>query len=305
MTKLKDPIKPNEKIPHPHENRSTFREAIDFTAGATGFFPSLIEKDYYCSLILRYLYEGENESLIFKGGTALNKIHAGFYRLSEDLDFSISLPSDSPRSLRSRSAKPFKIIVDALSSQISGLSTRTPLTGSNNSTQYNAKFEYTSCVADIANTIKFEIGLREELLCAPFHATALTLVQDPFSRKSLIAPFNVICLSVEESYAEKFRAALSRRQPAIRDLFDLQFGLSQKKINLEDIQFQKLVVKKLSIPGNSVIDLSEKREHLLREQLDLELKPVLRQDDYEKFDFDRAWQNLKEFSKKLNADPSK
>ena len=40
-------------------------------------------------------------TLTFKGGTSLNKIHAGFYRLSEDLDFSISMPVDSARSDRS------------------------------------------------------------------------------------------------------------------------------------------------------------------------------------------------------------
>jgi CheY-like chemotaxis protein len=38
--------------------------------------------------------------VILKGGTCLAKVHAGFYRPSEDLDFSISMPTESARSAR-------------------------------------------------------------------------------------------------------------------------------------------------------------------------------------------------------------
>lgn len=37
------------------ENQKLFREAIDFTAAETGFSPRLIEKDYYCSVLLKDL----------------------------------------------------------------------------------------------------------------------------------------------------------------------------------------------------------------------------------------------------------
>jgi hypothetical protein len=38
-----------------------------------GFTATLIEKDYYCSSILQYLYGGDT-SLVFKGGTCLSKV---------------------------------------------------------------------------------------------------------------------------------------------------------------------------------------------------------------------------------------
>jgi hypothetical protein len=34
------------------ENPALFQEAIRFTAAETGFAPRLIEKDYYCSVLL-------------------------------------------------------------------------------------------------------------------------------------------------------------------------------------------------------------------------------------------------------------
>lgn len=50
-------------------------QAIEFTARATGFNPRLIEKDYFCSVVLEYLAASDPE-LHFKGGTCLAKIHA-------------------------------------------------------------------------------------------------------------------------------------------------------------------------------------------------------------------------------------
>jgi hypothetical protein len=54
------------------------REALRFTAAETGFIPRLIEKDYFCTLVLRYLCASDT-TLTFKGGTCLAKVHAGFH----------------------------------------------------------------------------------------------------------------------------------------------------------------------------------------------------------------------------------
>lgn len=88
-----------------HQADEEFKAALEFTAADTGFQPSLIEKDYFCSLVLAQLAAWEESPLVFKGGTLLNKGYAGFYRLSEDLDFTISTGPTSARSGRSRLAK--------------------------------------------------------------------------------------------------------------------------------------------------------------------------------------------------------
>ncbi len=41
--------------PFPHENKARFESLVGFTAAAEEFRPDLIEKDYYCSLVLDHL----------------------------------------------------------------------------------------------------------------------------------------------------------------------------------------------------------------------------------------------------------
>lgn len=97
-----------------HEDGSLFRDAVIATAREYGFRTSLVEKDYYCSLLLAHLGRDVGTSLVFKGGTALSKVYADFYRLSEDLDFVIPIKTDRARSVRSKAAKPLKPIVDMI-----------------------------------------------------------------------------------------------------------------------------------------------------------------------------------------------
>src|SRR3982750_2371004 len=97
-----------------HHERSKFVESIQFTAAETGFSARLIEKDYYCSVVLGALSPLFNAGLIFKGGTALSKVHSQFHRLSEDLDFGISIAADSRRPARRNTAAPIKTFLQNL-----------------------------------------------------------------------------------------------------------------------------------------------------------------------------------------------
>ncbi len=74
-----------------HEDKEQFLTLIDRVASLTGFYAPLVEKDYYLTLLLSRIHE-LSTGLIFKGGTCLNKIYYSYYRLSEDLDFSMRLP---------------------------------------------------------------------------------------------------------------------------------------------------------------------------------------------------------------------
>jgi len=82
-----------------HEDPVLFREAVSFTSAETRFLTRLIEKDYFCTILLEYLAANVGR-LVFKGGTCLAKVHADFYRLSEDLDFVIPVSISTSRSER-------------------------------------------------------------------------------------------------------------------------------------------------------------------------------------------------------------
>jgi len=274
-----------------HEDPEFFEAAVSFTAKETTFSPRLVEKDYFCTVLLDYLATVGN-TVVFKGGTCLAKIHADFYRLSEDLDFVVSMPVDSSRSERSKMATGLKDIV--MLDRLPGFRVVEPLRGANNSTQYNAVIGYHSRIVGKEETIKVEVGLREPLLLPPEAGMAKTLLLNPSTTKPLCEPLVLNCMSKREAFAEKFRAALSRREAAVRDFFDLDYAVRQLGLQPEDRGLIDLIRKKMAVPGNDRMDVSENRLTILHRQLESQLRPVLRARDYAEFDLERAFRIVAE-----------
>jgi predicted nucleotidyltransferase component of viral defense system len=272
-----------------HEDQAFFREAVLFTAGQTGLNATLIEKDYFCTVLLQYLYDQPGSPLVFRGGTCIGKVYADFYRLSEDLDFLISTLPEASISVRRKGMAPVGEWVRRIAEEMSILALPEDFKGHNSSRQYVAYVTYPSVfLPEEAARIKIEVGLRETVLLSPVQMKAKTLLLNPFTRKPLVSDIDLITLSMKEAIAEKLRAALTRREPAIRDFFDIDYLASQKKFDLNDRHLFELLAEKLKVPGNPPINLSPAREEKLKTQINTELKPVLRPSDFEKFDLDRA-----------------
>jgi predicted nucleotidyltransferase component of viral defense system len=271
----------------PHLDAEGFRAAIEYTSRTTGFRMDLIEKDYFCSIALACLYTHDTP-LIFKGGTCLNKVHVGFYRLSEDLDFSIPVNHGATRGNRRKAIEPVKAHLESFKNLATSLQLGGELEGHNEGRQYTTILTYNSIVTGNKGTIKFEVGLREPLLDQVLQAPARTLLIDPFKRSELLSDATIFCLSTREAFAEKIRAAISRKDAAIRDLFDLDHAIRHKKIDLQDAELLEFVRVKLQVPGTNAVDVSQPRIDAMRRQLTTELQPVLRPADFAVFNFDQA-----------------
>ena len=274
-----------------HEDPVLFREAVNFTAAQTRFLPRLIEKDYFCTLLINYLTAAD-PSLVFKGGTCLAKVHAEFYRLSEDLDFVIPTPYDASRAQRRNLAVHLKEAVGRIEADLKTFRIVEPLLGANNSTQYIAEIAYLSLLSNLEASIKIEVGLREPLLTPVYKGMARTLLLNPITGGPMVTAISVSCLSREEAMAEKLRAALSRREVAIRDFYDIDYAVRRLDLDLQDPALLDLVRRKLSIPGNEPVDVSGGRLTALRQQLTSQLKPVLRAQDFEDFDLESVFQKV-------------
>jgi predicted nucleotidyltransferase component of viral defense system len=273
------------------EDPTLFREAVRFTAAQTGFVPRLIEKDYFCTVVLECLSASAAE-LVFRGGTCLAKIHAEFYRLSEDLDFVIPTPLDASRSHRSRLAARSKRAVGTIGREVPGVRIITALTGASDSSQYTAVLGYTSLLSTREEMLKIEIGLREPLLRAAMPGEARTLLLDPISNAPVVPVLAVACLSRAEAMAEKLRAAMSRREAAVRDFYDVDHAVRRLSFRVNDPELLALVRAKLAVPGNDPVDLSPARIAILRSQVEPQLKPVLRNRDFAEFDLDHAFRTV-------------
>ena len=272
-----------------HEDADLFREALSYTQSETGFSSRLVEKDYYCSLLLEDLLAIMNPQWVFKGGTCLSKVHSDFYRMSEDLDFAFSVPWDVSRPQRSKMIVPMKEHLAKLAKRLACFKVVETLRGFNNSTQYIGGLCYRSLVTGQDESIKVEFSIREPILEPVERLPARTLLVDPFRQVAVVAPVEVPVLSCRETYAEKLRAALTRRDPAIRDFYDIDHGVRSGRINTSDRRLIELVRSKLATPGNDPIDVSEGKRETLTRQIQAQLRPVLREADATVFDLDRAF----------------
>lgn len=70
-----------------HENKTLFRQSVQYTADQMGIPAVYVEKDYWVTYALSVLFNSEiGKDIVFKGGTALSKCHQIIERFSEDID---------------------------------------------------------------------------------------------------------------------------------------------------------------------------------------------------------------------------
>jgi predicted nucleotidyltransferase component of viral defense system len=274
-----------------HDNSRQFRDALLHTASVTGFSERLIEKDYYCSILLKDLCNLFGQGLVFKGGTCLSKVHLEFFRLSEDLDFGISVKPDASRAQCRRAVEPIKAHLDGIVTRNPIFTEKMKLKGSNLNKHYAGEFIYQSCLTSNNESIKVEFSLREEVLLPCEQLAAKTMLLDPITGIFVLAPFVVSALSLQEACAEKTRAALTRHPPAIRDFFDLDHAFQKGVLQHDLPAFLNLVSQKLAVTEDSVNTSTERIEALAR-QLETQLKTVLRPGDYANFVLARVVDHL-------------
>jgi hypothetical protein len=186
------------------------------------------EKDYVQMLALFHIYRRVGRELIFKGGTALEKVY-GLNRFSEDLDFTKNGKVDMEELLEKLTAGMRNYGVDCQFRKDKTLE-------KSEKYKLNAKgplFEReTSRVF-----LRLEISIREKPLMEPE-------IKGMFPKYRDIPNFSLAAMPMREIGAEKVRAILTRDKA--RDIYDLWF-LLKKGVEIDD----KMVENKLSYYGTS------------------------------------------------------
>ena len=121
---------------------------------------------------------------------------------------------------------------------------------------------------------------------------AETLLFDPFLNNKKVQPFVVKGLNKQEAYAEKTRAALCRKELAIRDYYDLDYACTTGILDLNSQSFIELVKKKIK-NETYMHDLTEKKTiNLLRSKINSELVPTLKTSGIVDFSLSRITEKL-------------
>ena len=93
------------------DDKELLRDIIVTVSERTGIDESIVEKDYYVTMILKELVQ-RNPNVVFKGGTSLSKAYHVIDHFSEDIDITfgrsqkeenkISVTTTNQRRLRLR-----------------------------------------------------------------------------------------------------------------------------------------------------------------------------------------------------------
>ena len=149
------------------------KEFIEFVSGKTGIDKlSFIEKDILLHSILSDLIKNREfkENIAFKGGTCLTKCYLGYYRFSEDIDFTYFKTKDFEGKSESQIRKIISEKTNTISEQISKIAEKLELDfkpeknnrryfefgGGNKFTTF--KLWYKSSISEIESFIKIQIS---------------------------------------------------------------------------------------------------------------------------------------------------
>lgn len=211
------------------------KEELEKYAIQLGFNLWQAERDYLQHLVLSSLSRRTADELIFKGGTALQKVF-GLNRFSIDLDFTQNKPL--PENL-------FELLQKDIS--LLGIPALFNATHNQNSIVAKALIHGISYrnTENTAVVLWIEISLREK-------AVKEAKTTEIYPVYSDLQPYLMKVMDLDEILAEKVRAILTRTKA--RDIFDLRF-LLHKSIHInEAIVNEKLKDYKLKYSKTALMD---------------------------------------------------
>jgi len=259
----------------------------------TKFPQDLLEKDYHLTKILHKISGKKIEDLVFKGGTCLNKCYLGFYRLSEDLDFVYN------QDTKEMSKRQIKMILDKLRRELIGIldelgfetskelgkgwkmltsKLKPRIVGLEVITKYN------SIIDNSSQTIKLEISFRKKLRKSTKRKTIKHEFIDSLGQPILEKDIEIEVIDLTENLAEKFRALMTRKNIAIRDIYDIYYILKNKIAKIDKALIDLILAKinessREKFTRKDLFEFIKKLEDRLSDLNEKEISSMLKSDE--------------------------
>jgi len=201
------------------------RKYFESLSEKTGFQKDILEKVFRLADLLKTIYEDDflKESLVIKGGTAINFIYFNMPRLSVDIDFNFVSAGTREDMLKNRENID-RILTKIFRIERYEIEKNQPYA----LLQYNLKYANTAGNAD---RIKIEINFMERIPVFEIAGKKINIFD--------ISEFNVRTYRLEELFATKLRALFTRAAP--RDMFDVYMLLKS------GLKFDEQALKKCFI----------------------------------------------------------
>lgn len=212
-----------------------------------------LEKDYALTNLLSVIANFPKlNKIVFKGGTALNKIYFENFRFSEDLDFVCleDVSNDLMNFVKNNMGN-----LDVVFTEISNVEKK------EQSFKFKVKYNQST---GARTSIKVDLSLRDDVMQEHI-AKPILHFYDTFQ-----TPFSVPVMTPEEIMAEKIRAAMYTKHP--RHLYDIQY------LHRQGVKINPAMVKaKINSVYNKDFDLDKLKERLSEKRKDwiTDLRPLL------------------------------
>ncbi|MBU3907181.1 MAG: nucleotidyl transferase AbiEii/AbiGii toxin family protein [Nanoarchaeota archaeon] len=227
----------------------------------------LIEKDILLQMLLNELVKNKDfkDNFAFKGGTCLIKNYFGYFRFSEDLDFTYLNQKEfngiSKKKLRESMSKKINGIGELIEPIAKQFNLDFKLEKENrkyfefggSNAFVTFKLWYDSVVLNKLSFIKIQVNFIEKLNYEIKELPAIFIlghkdkkeIETLFPSYSyLIEPTMIKVYDLKEILIEKVRAILTRRGIKARDFVDVFLIVKKEKVNLND--FKKEIIEKIS-----------------------------------------------------------
>lgn len=228
----------------------------------------LIEKDIILSKILFHLTQniGFFQNYAFKGGTCLIKCYFGYFRFSEDLDFTylnqkelIGKSKSNLRELMSDKINKLGELIEVIAKKldmdfkIEKENKRYFQFGGSNAFA-TFKIWYNSKELEKETFVKIQVNHIEKLNYSVRELDVRSIVPENLKKdfsfiasedaEILLRPIKIKAYDLKEIFIEKIRAILTRKGIKARDFVDVFLIAKKDKLNLND--FKKEIIGKIS-----------------------------------------------------------
>ena len=139
-----------------HENKTLFRQAVQFTADQMKIPAIYVEKDYWVTYVLFTIFNNEvGKDTVFKGGTALSKCYHMIERFSEDIDLVVLRKEGETDSKLKSKLKIVSTVVDTVLPEVT-IEGITHKMGMNRKTAHSYKKEFKGDYGQVRDMIILE-----------------------------------------------------------------------------------------------------------------------------------------------------
>jgi len=227
----------------------------------------LIEKDILLQILLNELVKNKDfkENYAFKGGTCLLKICFGYFRFSEDLDFTylnqkefVGLSKSKLRTKMSKKIDKLAEFIEPIAKQFNldfkiEKENRKYFEFGGSNAFVTLKLWYDSIVLNKQSFIKIQVNFIEKLEYPIKEMPAIFIlgnkdkkeIETLFPNYSyLTEPVRIKVYDIREILIEKIRAILTRRGIKARDFVDVFLIVKKEKLSLND--FKKQIIEKIT-----------------------------------------------------------